>query len=121
MSELLDALMVQRRDAALGYKEYLEKLVALTRQVSAGPAGEGGATYPAAVDTPAKRALFDNLGRDEALATRVDQAVRDAMQDEWRTSPMKTKRIRQSIAGAVGDDEALVEKALALVRSQNDY
>ena len=35
-----------------------------------------GQAYPRSLDTPAKRALFDNLDQDEALALAVDGAVR---------------------------------------------
>jgi hypothetical protein len=63
MSELLDALIAQRRQDALDYQKYLQKIVELARQVKNGP--EAGA-YPKSLDSPAKRALFDNLDKDEA-------------------------------------------------------
>ena len=65
MSELLDALIEQRRKEALDYQEYLARIVELTRKVK-NPAT--GYVYPTALDTAAKRALYDNLGKDEALA-----------------------------------------------------
>ncbi|WP_407739096.1 hypothetical protein [Hyalangium sp.] len=115
---MLDALIEQRKQAALSYQEYLAKIVELTRQAKAGP--KAGA-YPASLDTPALRALYDNLGRDEALAIRVDQAVRTRMQDGWRSNAMKTKRVRQAIAGVIGDEAELIDRTLELVKSQNDY
>lgn len=118
MSEVLDALIEQRKQAALSYQEYLAKIVELTRQAKTGP--KAGA-YPASLDTPALRALYDNLGRDEALAIRVDQAVRTRMQDGWRSNAMKTKRVRQAIAGVIGDEAELIDRMLELVKSQNDY
>ena len=118
MSEVLDALIEQRKQAALSYQEYLANIVELTRQAKAGP--KAGA-YPASLDTPALRALYDNLGRDEALAIRVDQAVRTRMQDGWRSNAMKTKRVRQAIAGVIGDEAELIDRTLELVKSQNDY
>ena len=33
---------------------------------------------------------------------RVDQAVRTSLQDGWRSNAMKTKRVRQAIAGVLG-------------------
>ncbi|MFY0535940.1 hypothetical protein [Nannocystis pusilla] len=119
MSELLDALILQRKLAALSYQEYLARMVVLTRQVKAGPRAE---TYTASLDTAAKRALYDNLDRDEALALKVDRAVRTSIQDGWRNNnPMKKKRVRQAIAGVLDGDEARVDRILALVESQNDY
>ena len=52
MSELLDALIKQRRQEALDYQEYLRKIVELTKKVK-NPAT--GAAYPATLNTPAKR------------------------------------------------------------------
>jgi type I restriction enzyme, R subunit len=120
MSELLDALIAQRKEGALAYKDYLARVVELTRQAKAGPSTGG---YPTALTTKAQRALFDNLSRDEAVALRVDQAVRTSMQDDWRSSAMKTRRVRQAIAAALGDDATAeqVEATLELVKSQNDY
>jgi type I restriction enzyme R subunit len=118
MSELLDALIAQRKEGALAYKDYLAKVVELTCQAKAGPNAGG---YPATLDSKARRALFDNLGRDEALALRVDLAVRGAMQDDWRGSAMKTRRVRMAIAMALGADAGRTEATLELVKSQNDY
>ena len=49
MSELLDALIEQRRKEALDYQEYLRRIVELTKKVK-NP--EAGGAYPAALNTP---------------------------------------------------------------------
>ncbi|NMO14523.1 type I restriction endonuclease subunit R [Pyxidicoccus fallax] len=118
MSELLDALIEQRKQSALGYQEYLEKIVELTRQAKQGPkTGD----YPRSLNTVALRALYDNLGKDEALALKVDAAVRASMMDGWRDNRMKTRRVRHAIGAVINGDEALVERTLELVKNQNDY
>ena len=58
MSELLDALIQQRRRDALDYQKYLEEIVALAKKVKNPLAGE---SYPKTLDTPAKRALYDTV------------------------------------------------------------
>jgi type I restriction enzyme, R subunit len=118
MSSLLDALIAQRRQDAIDYQEYLGRIVELTRQAKAGPAA---AAYPPALDTVSKRALYDNLGRDQATALAVDAAVRANLQDGWRTHPLKTRRVRNAIAGAIPGDEALIDRTLELVKNQHDY
>jgi type I restriction enzyme R subunit len=104
MSELLDALIDQRRKEALDYEEYLRRVVALTKQVT-NP--EAGGAYPKAMNTPGKRALYDNLGKDEALAQAIDQAVRASRQDDWRNNAFKVKRVRNAI-------RAIFEKPLTV-------
>jgi len=117
MSELLDALIEQRKQEALDYQKYLEKIVELAKKVK-NPAGE---EYPKALNTPAKRALYDNLGKDEALALNVDSAVRKSRQDDWRGNAVKVRRVRIAIKAVLQDDEALTEQILELVKNQNEY
>jgi type I restriction enzyme R subunit len=118
MSQLLDALIKQRRTEALGYQEYLRKIVELTKKVS-NP--EVGSAYPKTVNTPAKRALYDNLSKDEALALAVDEAVRRNAQEGWRENVFKIKMVRNAVKSALKDDESVIEQILELVKHQNEY
>ena len=149
MSELLDALIEQRRREALEYQEYLRRIVELTKKVT-NP--EAGGTYPGTMNTPGKRALYDNLGRNETLAIALDTAVRANRQDDWRGNPFKVKKVRNAIsaelqlAGKHANDgghvpevvvvkpepilysgtspeslEKQVEAVLALVKNQDEY
>jgi len=125
MSELLDGLIAQRQADAISYETYLEEVVRLTRELHAGP---NAADYPATVDTPAKRALYDNLGQDEATALRVDAAVRRSLQDGWRDNVIKTRRVANAIREALGaalagsgSEEDQTAMVLTLVKSQDDY
>ena len=94
MSELLDALIAQRKQEALDYGAYLAKIVELTRKAN-NP--EAGGAYPRSMDTPAKRALYDNLGKNDALAVAVHEAVRASRQDDWRGNPFKVKKVMLAI------------------------
>jgi len=118
MSELLDALIAQRRKEALDYKKYLEQIVALARKVVNPASGEA---YPAGLDTPGKRSLFDNLGKDASLALAVDLAVHKSRQDDWRNNQFKIKKVRLAIKDALHGDEGLTAKTLDLVKNQNEY
>ncbi len=145
MSQLLDDLIQQRKHEALSYAEYLAKIVELTRQAKNGPGGSG---YPKALNTPAKRALYDNWGKNHILALAVDEAVRASRQDDWRSNPFKVKQVRNAIKTALtewtvppaaGDEEGnrsslssdsvryrattdtQVQQVLELVRNQDEY
>jgi len=124
MSELLDALIEQRRKEALEYQEYLRKIVELTKKV-ANP--ETGGTYPGIMNTPGKRALYDNLGRNETLAIAIDTAVRANRQDDWRGNKFKIKRVENAIravlqtAGTHADDGNKVPIARVLKRERSAY
>ena len=117
MSELLDALIKERRAQALGYQEYLKKIVELTKQIKR--PGDG-ARYPVTLDSPAKQALYDNLGEDEAIALAVHEAVTLTKQDDWTHNPIKTKMVRIAIKKVVQDDDKL-DSVLELVKNQPEY
>jgi type I restriction enzyme, R subunit len=118
MSELLEALIEQRKHEAINYAAYLAKVVELTRQAKHGP---GAAAYPRRLDTLAKRALYDNLDKDETLALAVHEAVYANRQDDWRNNSFKVKRVRNAIKAALKDDESATERVLELVKNQHEY
>ena len=81
MSELLDALIQERKEQALKYKDYLKKIVELSGKVSR---PETNSSYPQSLKSAAKRALYDNLGKDENLALKVDTIVKETKKDGFR-------------------------------------
>jgi type I restriction enzyme R subunit len=117
MSELLDALIAQRKTEAIDYEAYLAKIVELTKQAKS---PETTTSYPVAVNTPAKRALYDNLGEDESLALAIDAAIRSTKKDAWRGNRFKEKEVRNAIKAHIADPE-LVGIIFDLVRNQNEY
>lgn len=117
MSELLDALIAQRRKEMLDYQQYLARIVELTRRAKNPPTD----IYPTALNTAAKRALYDNLVKDEQLALDVDQAIRKSRQDDWRGNPFKIKKVKLAIKAALKDNEELTEKILELAKNQHEY
>ena len=118
MSELLDALIAQRKKAAVDYQAYLKKIVELTKKI-ANPASDK--SYPKDISTPARRALYDNLEKNEDLAIAVDKAIKKSRQDDWRNNPVKVKKVKIAIRKALGNGDELVEQVLELAKNQNDY
>ena len=144
MSGLLDALIRQRKQAALDYKAYLAKIVALTKRISD---PETPSSYPPSIDSTALRALFDNLdglaaprspavrqspppggepaddlaGARAATARLVDRAIRRTKKADWRGSRMKEREVRNAIRSVLGDDDALVDRIFEIVKAQHDY
>ncbi|MGB7988378.1 MAG: HsdR family type I site-specific deoxyribonuclease [Candidatus Methylophosphatis roskildensis] len=137
MSQLLDALIAQRRQAALDYKAYLAQIVDLTKRVSEPETQD----YPLAINSPARRALYDNLKgvtdlnrtitpanvvadlpRDDAqtAALAVDDAIRAVKKADWRGNRFKEREVRNAIKAVLGDD-AIVDRIFEIVKAQRDY
>ena len=123
MSELLDALIEQRRQEALEYKEYLRRIVELTRQAAR---RDEGKHYPIGVDTPARQALYDNLGQDTTLTLRLDEKIRTVKKADWRGNRFKEREVRNAIVSVletqVRETEVPdVDTVFELVKNQNEY
>ena len=116
MSELLTDLIKKRKDDALTYAEYLEKIAELVRAVKAGHGGD----CPATINTPGRKALYDNLGRDEARAQSVDQAIRKTAQTGWRGNKMKERMIRRKLSEILEYEDA-IEQLTAIIRAHDEY
>jgi type I restriction enzyme, R subunit len=118
MSELLDALIQERKIAATNYKAYLEKLVELAKKV-AQPAAH--TSYPAGITSAPQRALYDNLGQDAELALRLDTAIRATKRDDWRGNRFKEKEVRNAIADALDGASASVDEVFEIAKAQREY
>jgi type I restriction enzyme R subunit len=122
MSELLDALIEQRRQAAMAYTEYLKRIEELAKKVT--DAGKGS-SYPEGIRTKAQMALYDNVENDADLALALDAAIRGALLDGWRGTMLKERKVEKAIEGALTSmgriDDFDPEEILELARHQEDY
>ncbi|WP_299561868.1 hypothetical protein [uncultured Sulfitobacter sp.] len=116
MSELLIDLVRQRRDEASEYEEYLERIAALVRNAKAGH----GKEYPETITSPGRKALYDNLGDNEALALEVDRAVRETAPFGWRGSAMKERKVQRCLERILDDPDAVVQ-VFEFLKNQHEY
>ena len=119
MSLLLDTLIQERKIKALDYEEYLKEIVELTNQV-ANPASSSSAAYPNTLNSTAKRALYDNLDNNEALALALDGDIRAIRKDDWRGHVIKEREVRYVIREYIEDD-AEAERIFEIVKNQREY
>ena len=117
MSQLLDDLIKQRKTEVWDYEEYLKQIKELASQVSNPSSGNN---YPSSLDTPAKRALFDNLEENEILALALDNVIQANKLDEWRDGGIREKKLRLAVNALIKDDEKTAE-LMDIIKSQNEY
>lgn len=120
MSELLDAIIDERRKQAISYQEYLEKIKELARKVVK-PEGDLENPYPASIDTAAKQALFDNLGKDEVLASKIDTAIRYTKKAEWVGDRFKEREVANAIREESKGYDVNIADVLELAKNQREY
>lgn len=116
MSSLLDEIIRNRKAKAIEYEEYLKRIADLAKQVQAGQAKD----TPSALDTPGKRALFNNLGENEALALQIDQTVKQVRPDGWRGVLPREQVIKQALYGILQNVDE-VERVFVIIKQQREY
>ncbi|WP_457663210.1 type I restriction endonuclease subunit R [Sinorhizobium medicae] len=116
ISALLDEIIASRKAKAIEYEEYLKQIAALARRVEAGQAHD----TPSSLNTPGKRALYNNLGQDEALALKVDEAVKSSRPDSWRGVQAREQLIKAALYKIL-QDFAEVERVFLIIKAQKEY
>ena len=115
MSALLDALIKKRRKYVIDYEQYLKEIIELAKQVKIPPD-----KYPPSIDTMGKRAIYDNLDEDEALALQVDNAILLSKHHGWIGNHMKEKKVRNALRKVL-NNESLTSAILEIVKLQDEY
>lgn len=119
MSELLDELVKKRKQADLEYRKYLDEIIALSKKVKNPSESE---SYPNEIDTRGKQALYDNLGKDQAKAESIHDAIMESRSDDWRGHPLKERKIKIAIQKVLSEiTEQELKDLFEIIKNQNEY
>jgi type I restriction enzyme R subunit len=118
MSELLDAILEERRQGALDYKDYLAKLLEHATRLGK---GESDTEYPKWADTGARRALIDFFWPSTEIAVEIDTTIRHTKPDSWVGNPIKEKKVKRAIGRALPDGFDRLDELFELVRARHEY
>lgn len=118
MSELLDALIEQRREEAISYEEYLKEVKKLAANITE---SDGPPSYPDSIDTRGKQSLYDNFGQDEHLVAKVDAAVHTTKKDGWKSNPIKTRNVRFAVEEQAVEYGVDIDRLMDLIKNQPEY
>ncbi len=116
MSALLDEIIAARKAKAVEYEEYLKRIAELAKRVEAGQAED----TPEQVDTPGRRALYNNLHKDRDLALKIDEVVKSNRNDAWRGIQAREQVIKAALYGVL-QDVAEVERIFLIIKQQREY
>ena len=137
MSTLLDEIIAARKARAVEYEEYLKKMAALARDVTKGHSDE----TPIQLDTPGKRALYNNLlnavksehatgeaagvytvdpATALAQALQIDSAIKSVRPDAWRGHQPREQVIKRALYDILKDVDE-VERIFKIIFQQHEY
>ncbi len=138
MSALLDEIIAARKAKAIEYEEYLKRIAEIAVNVEKGHSDE----TPTQLDTPGKRALYNNLKKPAApandrsaaedapaygnpaltLALLIDETVHRVKPDQFRGHQAKENVIKAALLPLLGNDLAEVERIFKIISApQNGY
>ena len=118
MSELLDALLEERRKEALEYKEFLARLLEQATKLGK---RESDTAYPEWANNGARRALYDFFDHDLNLAIRIDETIMQSKPDSWVGNNMKEKLVKRDISEALPGDFDKIDELFELVKAHSEY
>jgi type I restriction enzyme R subunit len=113
LKEILSDLKAQRID----YEEFLKRIAELAKHVQTGKAAD----TPEKLNTPGKRALYNNLNKDETLALRIDETVQRVRPNAFRGNQAKENVIKAALFPLLGNDHAEVERVFLIIKAQPEY
>jgi len=140
MSALLDEIIKFRKEKADKYEEYLKRIAELAKRVEAGKSED----TPEKLDTPGKRALWNNLRsaasaglhggvaepsatygdkpKDNTLelAIKIDATVKRVRPDSWRGIQTRENEIKRALLGILQDKDE-VERIFLIIKQQREY
>ena len=116
MSALLDEIIAARKAKAIEYEEYLKRIAELAKRVEAGQAED----TPETLNTPGKRALYNNLNQNEELALRIDETVKKTRPTPGAAFKPKSSVIKAALYGVL-QDVAEVERIFLIIKAQKEY
>lgn len=116
LSQVLAEIIRFRKQQAEAYEEYLRRVAELARELKQQTADN----TPTSLDTPGKRALWNNLNQNLALALRIDSTVRQVRPDGWRGIQAKEQLIKAALFGVM-QDASEVERLFPILVAQPEY
>lgn len=116
MSTLLNEVIKERKALAIDYEEYLKKIAAIAAKVQLGTKS----TTPSTLKTPALRALYNNLGENEALALKLHENINEYKPNGWRGIDTRELTVKQAIYRVIGNEKE-TERIFEIVKKQAEY
>ncbi len=121
MSAVLDELIKLRKEATAEYEKYLKRIIELIRQIKMPNATN---LYPSRLNTSARRNLFDNLGKNEELAIKLDEKIMNTKKADWKGHKIKEREVYNVITKFIEENEVKepsAEYIFELVKNQKEY
>ncbi len=117
MSVLLTEVLADLRAQRIDYEEFLKRVAEVAKKVQTGKADD----TPEKLNTPGKRALYNNLSQNEGLALKIDETVRRVRPNAFRGNQAKENVIKAALLPLLGNNRTEVERIFLIIKAQTEY
>ncbi|MGI6222351.1 MAG: type I restriction endonuclease subunit R [Prevotella sp.] len=90
-SARLNQILEEMREGTKEYKELMKEIIQLCKDM------KGGHQYPQDINTPCKKALYDNLDEEEDLVNSVYMAAEENAEYGWRDNNLRKKKLQRAV------------------------
>ncbi|MFE7388020.1 type I restriction endonuclease subunit R [Streptomyces sp. NPDC057582] len=124
MSQLLDAIIMKRREEAIDYADYLARLLEYAKKVGKHES-ESGVTYPDWASTPGRRALIDFVWPSEIEINieNLHHVIHKVKEHGWVGNSMKERalaaKLRKELPDAI--DRQRIDQLIAQLKEHDEY
>jgi type I restriction enzyme R subunit len=122
MSILLDALIAQRRQEAMEYADYLNRLLELTAHIGK---GESDTKYPEWAKTRARRALVDIQwpGDVEIDVEHIYDVIQSSKEHGWTSNIIKERALARALRKDLPDgfEPERLQQLINLLKEHDEY
>ena len=75
---------------------------------------------PEALNTPGRRALYNNLNQNELLAIQIDETIKQVRPDAWRGVATRENVIKSALYSVL-QNHGEVERIFLIIKQQSEY
>ena len=116
MSTILSNIILERKNNAIDYENYLKKMEILAQKLSQ----ENISDYPPLINNSELRTLYNNLLNDEEKTLKLDKNLKLNIPSDWRGVTPKEQVVKQLIYEVVNDSSE-VERLFEILKLQDSY
>lgn len=116
MSVLLQELIQQRKNSAIHYEQFLQKIEEMAHKVKP---KNNKSQYPPNINTPVRQAIYE-IVEDENKALALEADVTYNVEENWIGNTLKERKVKHAISRHI-DNPEMVETILEVIKNQKEY
>ena len=114
LSDKLNKLLEEYRNKTMEYKQMLVEIMRMIAELNV-------QSYPAEINTPLKKALYDNLDKNAELALTIYDTVANRHQPNWRELPVRIKALKNAVSSASGLAGEALERIMTIITANGEF